>query len=121
MRFGRIPFFRSNSIGCASASTAAPRPNTEEHSEVRNLKVLRSRIVTVGVLGALLVSGSAAFAVSGPFAEMAGVWSGSGTIALIGMNAAQCGTNVAVCVITAFNSETPANANAGTQFLATTH
>jgi 6-phosphogluconolactonase (cycloisomerase 2 family) len=47
--------------------------------------------------------------------------SGSGTIALIGMNAAQCGTNVAVCVITAFNSETPANANAGTQFLATTH
>src|ERR1700722_4014810 len=82
MRFGRIPFFRSNSIGCASASTAAPRPNTEEHSEVRNLKVLRSRIVAVGVLGALLVSGSAAFAVSGPFAEMAGVWSGSGTIAL---------------------------------------
>src|SRR6202043_3617291 len=50
--------------------------------EVRNLKVLRSRIVTVGVLGALLVSGSAAFAVSGPFAEMAGVWSGSGTITL---------------------------------------
>jgi hypothetical protein len=81
MRFGRNPFFRSNSIGCASASTTAPRPRTERYSEVPNLKVLRSRIVAAG-LGALLFSGSAAFAVSGPFAEMAGVWSGSGTIAL---------------------------------------
>ena len=47
-----------------------------------SLKFLRSEILTAGVLAALLFSGSATFAVSGPFAEMAGVWSGSGTIAL---------------------------------------
>jgi hypothetical protein len=36
----------------------------------------------VGVLAALLCSGPAAHAESGPFAEMAGVWSGAGTISL---------------------------------------
>ena len=47
-----------------------------------NLKSLRPWIVAAGVLVALLVSGSATFAGSGPFADMAGVWSGSGTISL---------------------------------------
>lgn len=46
-----------------------------------SLKFLRSEILTAGALAALLFS-SSAFAVSGPFAEMAGVWSGSGTISL---------------------------------------
>ena len=80
MRFDRVPFFRSNSIGCAAASAAAPCASSERHNAAR----LRPRIVAAGVLAALLFSGSATFAVSGPFAEMAGVWSGSGTIALDG-------------------------------------
>jgi DNA-binding beta-propeller fold protein YncE len=46
--------------------------------------------------------------------------SGSGTIALLGINNTRCGSNP-VCVITAFSSESPANAGAGTQFVATTH
>ena len=47
-----------------------------------NLKFLRSGILTAGVFAALLFSGSATYAGSGPFADMAGVWSGSGTISL---------------------------------------
>jgi DNA-binding beta-propeller fold protein YncE len=46
--------------------------------------------------------------------------SGSGTIALIGINNSQCGS-LPICVIRSFASESPANANAGTQFVATTH
>ena len=38
-----------------------------------NLKSMRPWIVAAGVLVALLVSGSATFAGSGPFADMAGV------------------------------------------------
>ena len=82
MRFGRIP--HSNSTICAAVSAAAPNANTERLNEGRNLKFLRPRIVAAGVLAALLFSGSATFAGSGsgPFAEMAGVWSGSGAISL---------------------------------------
>jgi DNA-binding beta-propeller fold protein YncE len=46
--------------------------------------------------------------------------SGTGTIALIGINSSQCGSQ-ALCVIKSFASESPANSNAGTQFVATTH
>jgi 6-phosphogluconolactonase (cycloisomerase 2 family) len=46
--------------------------------------------------------------------------SGSGTIALIGINNSQCGTRP-FCVINSYASESPANSNAGTQFVATTH
>jgi len=46
--------------------------------------------------------------------------SGSGTIALIGINNSQCGSKP-FCVIKSFASESPANGNAGTQFVATTH
>ncbi len=47
--------------------------------------------------------------------------SGSGTIALLGLqNTSQCGS-APVCVIKNFASESPANNNAGTQFVATTH
>ena len=82
MRFGRIP--HSNSTICAAVSAAAPNANTERLNEGWNLKFLRPRIVAAGVLAALLFSGSATFAGSGsgPFAEMAGVWSGSGAISL---------------------------------------
>ena len=82
MRFGRIP--HSNTTICAAVSAAAPNANTERLNEGRNLKFLRPRIVAAGVLAALLFSGSATFAGSGsgPFAEMAGVWSGSGAISL---------------------------------------
>ena len=46
--------------------------------------------------------------------------SGSGTIAQLNINSAAC-KGQAVCVVEAFNSESPANSNAGTQFLAVTH
>jgi DNA-binding beta-propeller fold protein YncE len=47
--------------------------------------------------------------------------SGNGTIALLGLqNTSQCGS-APVCVIQTFPSESPANSNAGTQFIATTH
>ncbi len=47
--------------------------------------------------------------------------SGSGTIALLGLqNSSQCGT-APVCLIKNYASESPANNNAGTQFVATTH
>jgi hypothetical protein len=82
MRFGRIPYFYSNSIVCAAASAADSDASTKRLNEGRNSKFLRPRIVAAGVLAALLFSGSATFAASGPFAEMAGVWSGSGTISL---------------------------------------
>ena len=80
MRFGRIPY--SNPTICVAVSAAAPNANTARLNEGRNLKFLRPRIVAAGVLAALLFSGSATFAGSGPFAEMAGVWSGSGAISL---------------------------------------
>ena len=47
-----------------------------------NSKSLRPRIIAATLLAALLCSSSTTFAGSGPFAEMAGVWSGSGTISL---------------------------------------
>ena len=45
--------------------------------------------------------------------------SGNGTIAQIGINNSLC-TGSGTCLIQTFNSESPANSNAGTQFLATT-
>ena len=45
---------------------------------------------------------------------------GSGTISLFGINSSQCGTPQ-FCVIQNYASENPANSNAGTQFVATTH
>jgi DNA-binding beta-propeller fold protein YncE len=45
--------------------------------------------------------------------------SGSGTIALIGLNSSQCGS-LAVCVIQSF-AGAPNTSNPGTQFVATTH
>ncbi len=47
-----------------------------------NSKSLRPRIVAATLFAALTCSSSTTFAGSGPFAEMAGVWSGSGTISL---------------------------------------
>ena len=47
-----------------------------------NSRSLRPRIIVATLFAALLASGSTTFAGSGPFAEMAGVWSGSGTISL---------------------------------------
>jgi DNA-binding beta-propeller fold protein YncE len=46
--------------------------------------------------------------------------SGTGTIALIGINSSQC-SGQAFCVISSYTSESPANSNAGTQFIATSH
>jgi len=39
---------------------------------------------------------------------------------LIGINSSQCSGN-GFCVIKSYASENPANSNAGTQFVATTH
>src|SRR6476660_1392440 len=47
-----------------------------------NSKSLRPRIIAATVLAALLCSSSTTYAGSGPFAEMAGVWSGGGNISL---------------------------------------
>jgi hypothetical protein len=47
-----------------------------------NSKSLRPRIIAATLLAASLCSSSTTFAGSGPFAEMAGVWSGTGTISL---------------------------------------
>jgi len=47
-----------------------------------NSKSLRPRIIAATVLAALLCSSSTTYARSGPFAEMAGVWSGGGNISL---------------------------------------
>jgi hypothetical protein len=85
MRFGRIRFICFDSIISPAATiTSSPaskrRPN--EGAAKPNLRFLRSGIVAAGVSAALLFSGSAAFPGSGPFAEMAGVWSGTGTISL---------------------------------------
>jgi len=44
----------------------------------------------------------------------------NGTIGLIGINSSQCGGQI-ICGIQSFASESPANVNAGTQFVATTH
>jgi len=46
--------------------------------------------------------------------------SGSGTIAQLDINNAKC-NGQPVCVVNAFNSESPKNSNAGTQFLAITN
>ena len=46
--------------------------------------------------------------------------SGNGSIGLIGINSSRCGS-LAFCDIENFASESPANTNAGTQFIATTH
>ncbi len=47
-----------------------------------NSKSLRPRIIAATLFAALSCSSSMTFAGSGPFVEMAGVWSGSGTISL---------------------------------------
>jgi DNA-binding beta-propeller fold protein YncE len=46
--------------------------------------------------------------------------SGNGTIGLFGINSSQCSAQ-AFCEIASYSSESPANTNAGTQFVATTH
>jgi hypothetical protein len=85
MPFGRAPFICFDFINVAAAWRAAPPASERRLNEPfvkPSLRFLRPGIVAAGVFATLLFSGPAAHAGSGPFAEMAGVWSGTGTISL---------------------------------------
>ena len=87
MPFGRAPFACFDFINVAAAWRAAPSASKRRLNErfvKPGLRFLRPGIVTAGIFAALLFSGPAAYAEPGPFAEMAGVWSGTGTISLDG-------------------------------------
>jgi len=87
MPFGRAPFTCFDFINVAAAWRAAPSASKRRLNErfvKPGLRFLRPGIVTAGIFAALLFSGPAAYAEPGPFAEMAGVWSGTGTISLDG-------------------------------------
>jgi hypothetical protein len=85
MLSGRAPFICFDFINVAAAWRAAP-PASKRRLNERLVKprwrILPPGIAAAGVFAALLFSGPAAHAESGPFAEMAGVWSGTGTISL---------------------------------------
>jgi hypothetical protein len=82
MRCDPVPFICFELInGAAGRRAAAPAKLTERPMKP-NLRFLRSRIVAAGVFVTLIFSSLAAHAEPGPFAEMAGVWSGTGTISL---------------------------------------
>jgi hypothetical protein len=60
---------------CRAAAVGKPRGNNA-------LAVIRRLIFAAVTLSVAAMSGSASFAQSGPFAGMAGIWSGAGTVTL---------------------------------------
>ena len=71
---GHPPGFPAAAVGKLRGSKAKPTADT--------VAVIRRLIFAVVTLFVATVSGSASYAQSGPFAGMAGNWSGGGTVAL---------------------------------------
>jgi hypothetical protein len=67
---------------CSDSGRSRKQPKAQRNAYETQFEILRSEIVAAWVFAALSISGLAAHAESGPFAEMAGVRSGAGTTSL---------------------------------------
>jgi DNA-binding beta-propeller fold protein YncE len=123
--FGTSQLFQSKPIGIGAVNNGGNSGNnyvfTANMTGNFVQPFLRSGATLTQLTNVTDASGPTGLAIdpAGLFAYTAN--SGSATIALIGINNSQCGSSHPTCVIKAFSSESPANPNAGTQFVTTTH
>jgi hypothetical protein len=81
-RTGWTPTIVPYDVGAYRVAADGKRPSNKSNRTTETFAVIRRLIFAVVTLFVASVSGSASYAQSGPFAGMAGNWSGGGTVTL---------------------------------------